>query len=423
MRTLEKTNHSKREFYNKINNSLNIRKEDSIILICAIMIASVGLNMNSTTVVIGAMLISPVMSPIIGLAMGFATYDSDMIKKAAKILMLEVIISLITAAIYFYLSPLKEASSELLARTSPTIWDVIIAIFGGIAGVIGSRKKEANNVVPGVAIATALMPPLCTAGYGFANGNYHYLLGALYLFTINMFFILITTFIGIRIMRIPKKNDISEQQNKKMTFFVSILALIIIIPSIISASQLVSQTITDTSIDNFVADKLATSTVINQQLDQDKKVLQLTVSGPHITADEIKKLQTSLSDYHLSDLSLKIYQVADIQSLQGKDFETYLNQIINKKNSQNKESTTDKNSKNKNVTKENSKIKTAIIEKYKNEISAIKIEVPDDEETDQLNLLVTLKESLPQATLTKMTTAIKAMYPDLSLNIYFSIAK
>ena len=191
-------NYSTREYREKLYDDLHVRIRDIVILMCAIFIASIGLNMNSTAVIIGAMLISPLMTPIVGLGFGLAIFDTRLIKQSLEVLFTQVLVSLLVSTLYFWISPLSYASSELIARTSPTIWDVLIAIAGGIAGVIGSRKKEANNIVPGVAIATALMPPICTAGYGLANGNARFLFGALYLFLINCVFIMLANIVGTR---------------------------------------------------------------------------------------------------------------------------------------------------------------------------------------------------------------------------------
>ena len=154
-------------------------------LIFAIFVASIGLNVNSTAVIIGAMLISPLMGPIMGLGLSVGIYDFALLKRSLKNLSIAVVISVLTSAIYFMISPLSEAQSELLARTTPTIYDVFIALFGGFAGIVAGAGKEKGNAIPGVAIATALMPPLCTAGYGLATGNIYFFVGAFYLFFIN----------------------------------------------------------------------------------------------------------------------------------------------------------------------------------------------------------------------------------------------
>ena len=182
------------ETRNKIDQELTVRSSNAVILMCAIFIASIGLNLNSIPVIIGAMLISPLMNPILGLGIALGLSDIPLFKKALRLLIVQLTISLVTSTIYFSFSPLTAASDELIARTFPTIWDVLIAFAGGLAGWIGLRKKGANNIVPGVAIATALMPPVCTIGYAIANQNLAYALGASYLFLINCSFILIATF-------------------------------------------------------------------------------------------------------------------------------------------------------------------------------------------------------------------------------------
>jgi uncharacterized hydrophobic protein (TIGR00271 family) len=173
-----------------IERDVEFRGVNLWVLVCAVLVASVGLNVNSTAVIIGAMLISPLMGPIIGIGVSLATYDLALLKKSAKNFGVAVAFSLATSAVYFALSPLKEPQSELLARTSPTVWDVLIAFFGGLAGIIAatSREKKFTDIA-GVAIATALMPPLCTAGYGIARFSGTFFFGALYLFTINAVFI------------------------------------------------------------------------------------------------------------------------------------------------------------------------------------------------------------------------------------------
>ena len=171
------------------------------ILMFAILIASLGLNVNSTAVIIGAMLISPLMSPIIGMGLAVGIGDSEMLKQSLKNYGVATLISVLTATLYFFISPLSEARSELLARTSPTLYDVLIAFFGGAAGVLALTTKSKGQVIPGVAIATALMPPLCTAGYGLATAQWAYFFGAFYLFFINTVFIATATFLGVKLLR------------------------------------------------------------------------------------------------------------------------------------------------------------------------------------------------------------------------------
>lgn len=198
---MKRKNYLSSQFLSKINDDSTFNIENLIILTCAIFIASIGLNVNSTPTIIGAMLISPLMGPLLAIGTGLALYNTNILRKGVISLLAEVVISLIASTIYFHFSPLTYASQEIIARTSPTIWDVMIAFFGGTAGIIGARKKGANNIVPGVAIATALMPPLCTVGYSIAAGNLKYFLGSGYLFLINCVFIILTAFLGVKIMK------------------------------------------------------------------------------------------------------------------------------------------------------------------------------------------------------------------------------
>ena len=168
-----------------VYNNISFRGANLWILACAILIASIGLNVNSTAVIIGAMLISPLMGPIVGAGFSLAIYDFSLFKKSGKNLLIATIVSLLVSFIYFFISPFKDAQSEILARTTPTIYDVMIAFFGGVVGAISITRKEKGNPIPGVAIATALMPPLCTAGYGLATANFSFFAGAMYLYTIN----------------------------------------------------------------------------------------------------------------------------------------------------------------------------------------------------------------------------------------------
>ena len=186
--SLDNYKSSEQEVIESITKSVEFKGINVWVLVFAIFIASIGLNVDSAAVIIGAMLISPLMGPIMGIGLGAGIYDFELIKKAGRNLLVMMVISLITSTTYFLISPLREAQSELLARTTPTIWDVLIALFGGLAGIVATSTKEKGNVIPGVAIATALMPPLCTAGFGLATGNMYYFGGALYLFFLNEHF-------------------------------------------------------------------------------------------------------------------------------------------------------------------------------------------------------------------------------------------
>lgn len=189
------------------------------ILILAIFIASIGLNVNSTAVIIGAMLISPLMGPIMGVGLSIGINDLFTLKRSLRSFGIAVIVSLVTSTLYFSITPLSDAQSELLARTQPNLLDVFIAFFGGLAGILAGSRKEKNNVVPGVAIATALMPPLCTAGYGIGTGQWNYFLGAFYLFLINSIFIAIATSLVVRYLKFPLTelpDKRTERKNQKI---------------------------------------------------------------------------------------------------------------------------------------------------------------------------------------------------------------
>ena len=205
------------------------------VLICAMVIASVGLNMSSTAVIIGAMLISPIMGSILASAYGNVTADYSMFRNFMLGFGIQIVISVTAAAIYFFLSPVKEPTVELLARTSPSFYDVLIAFFGGIAGIIGqTRMDKTNTVIPGVAIATALMPPLCTCGYSIANGRLDMLLGAGYLFIINAYFIFLAATMILTVLKIPKTRELTEKEWKVHRFLMIRNTIIIAIPSIVA---------------------------------------------------------------------------------------------------------------------------------------------------------------------------------------------
>lgn len=225
--------------HERIVDSSNIKGSNMCILMLAILIASIGLNMNSTAVIIGAMLISPLMGSILAMAYGTAAIDAQLFVKSAIGFAIQIAISLLVSTIYFVLTPLNTATSELLARTNPTVWDVLIALCGGLAGIIGITRKEKSNVIPGVAIATALMPPLCTCGYSIANGQWRMLLGAGYLFFVNTYFIFLSSAIVLIALEIPKVGSVPEAVWKKIKKRVFRNTIIVVIPSIILAILMV----------------------------------------------------------------------------------------------------------------------------------------------------------------------------------------
>jgi uncharacterized hydrophobic protein (TIGR00271 family) len=276
------------------------------ILIFAILVASVGLNMNSTAVVIGAMLISPLMGPIIGIGLGIGIYDFDLIKKSAWNLLIAVFISVLTSTIYFWLTPLKEAQSELLGRTLPTIWDVLIAFFGGLAGIVAYTRQEKSNVIPGVAIATALMPPLCTAGFGLATGNLYYFIGAFYLFFINSVFIATATIIIVRYLKIPYKEWVDAAQQAKMRNYVVVVTILTLIPSIYLAYDIVGRSIYNRNAAKFIEEQFESekTIIVEKRINPKEKKIELFIIGEKIDSTQLKLIRSKLAKYSLFDTHL-----------------------------------------------------------------------------------------------------------------------
>jgi uncharacterized hydrophobic protein (TIGR00271 family) len=281
------------------------------ILACAIVVASVGLNVNSTAVIIGAMLISPLMGPIVGAGFALGTYDFALLKKSGKNLLIATVVSLIVSTLYFLISPFKDAQSELLARTSPNIYDVLIAFFGGLVGVIAITRAEKGNPIPGVAIATALMPPLCTAGYGLAMGNYAYFLGALYLYTINCFFIGIATFVIVKYLNYPLVNHVNKIKQKQIRNTISMLIILLLVPSIYFAYQMIREKKFRARVDNFIK----TEFTEKGQMVVHKKVavfptskIELAFLTKQFSNNEVASLQNKLAQYKLPNTRLVILQ-------------------------------------------------------------------------------------------------------------------
>ena len=265
----------------QIQNGVDAAGTNLWVLIFAIFIASIGLNVNSTAVIIGAMLISPLMGPIVGLGYGAGVADFDLIRRAARNLALMTGISLLTATIYFTLSPLHSAYSELLARTTPTIWDVLIAFFGGAAGIVAITRKSISNAVPGVAIATALMPPLCTTGFGIANGNWAYAGGAFYLFTINSVFIALATLMFVKIMKLPQKIEIDDGVSLRHRMIIAVVATCTLVPSAVLAYRLVQVEKFQATVRNVLATYAEDSrfVVLGSNIDGKARTVRLVTSG------------------------------------------------------------------------------------------------------------------------------------------------
>jgi uncharacterized hydrophobic protein (TIGR00271 family) len=309
---LHKGEENKKSVIENITGSVSFRGSNIWILACAIIIASVGLNVNSTAVIIGAMLISPLMGPIVGAGFGLGMYDFVLLKKSIKNLIIATLVSLATSTIYFYASPFKEAQSELLARTSPNIYDILIAFFGGLVGVIAVTRVEKGNPIPGVAIATALMPPLCTAGYGLALGNYIYFLGAMYLYTINCVFICIATFLIVKYLKYPIAKQLDQKHQKRVKYGISILILFLITPSIYFAYQLYNQKSYNSKVEVFLQNEFHDKDypVIYKKIryNTNPKKIELAFLTKKFNDSEIVSLNKRLIDYDLANSKLIIRQ-------------------------------------------------------------------------------------------------------------------
>jgi len=299
--------------------NISFRGASLWILACAILIASVGLNVNSTAVIIGAMLISPLMGPIVGAGFALATYDFVLLKKSGKNLLIATVVSLSVSAIYFYISPFKEVQSELLARTSPNIYDVLIAFFGGIVGAISITRVEKGNPIPGVAIATALMPPLCTAGFGLATFNFTFFAGAFYLYIINCFFICISTFFIIKFLNYQPVKWTNKIYERRIKYGISFLILVMIIPSFYLAYNLLNQKKFSENVERYISSEFTDKgyTMIYKKLsyNSNPRKIELAFLSQKFDSLTLKRLNKDLEIFGLSNTELIIKQDAsDIKS-------------------------------------------------------------------------------------------------------------
>lgn len=283
-----------------------------LILILAILIASLGLNTNSTAVIIGAMLISPLMGPIIGIGLGVGVHDFALIKRCLRNLLMAAGFSVLASTIFFLISPVSTNHSELLARTSPTIYDVMIGFFGGGAGIIALGSRSKGNVIPGVAIATALMPPLCTAGYGIATWQLSYFFGATYLFIINSIYIAFSTFIGVKLLGY-KGVAVDNDRARRVVRIVYTIAILTMLPSIWLTYNMLRESKFNARVDSFITDECqfpATQVLSHRIVTVGKsKELIITLIGRIMPSDSLElALTPRLSHYGLTGTRLVFIQ-------------------------------------------------------------------------------------------------------------------
>ena len=298
-----------------VKKDISFKGHNAWILIFSVFVASIGLNVSNTAVVIGAMLISPLMGPIVGLGLSVAINDVETLRKSLINLGVMVVLSVITAYLYFTISPLTKETPELLARTYPTILDVLIAIFGGLALIVAKTKKGTMaSVIFGVAIATALMPPLCTVGYGLAVGNLQYAGGAIYLFSINAVFIALTSFLIAKILRFPMVKYANSKHRKRIAQIATVISVIVIVPSIILFLNLLEIEVFDNKAKEFIATnvKYDGTVILKSNQDHDTDKIEIFLIGRLVPDITIKKWKEELKkNTVLENTNLQVFQAAD----------------------------------------------------------------------------------------------------------------
>lgn len=301
----------------QISDGVTFRGANLWVLIFAIFIACLGLNLNSTAVIIGAMLISPLMGPIIGMGLAVGRADLELLKRSLTNYGVSTVISVLTAALYFQLTPLTEAQSELLARTSPTLYDVLIALFGGAAGILALSTGGKGNVIPGVAIATALMPPLCTAGYGLAMGEWSFFFGACYLFFINTVFIALATYVGVRLLQFKPKQFVDKARLAVVNRYIAVIVVVTMLPAVYMTTQIIRQSVFENHVKQFVKQELNQpgTRILSEQADRETKTLDVVALGAALPNEMIEAARQRLADYQLADYQLNVIQGAQSDSL------------------------------------------------------------------------------------------------------------
>ena len=310
---------NKNKVLEDVKSNISFKGSNLWILACAIVVASVGLNVNSTAVIIGAMLISPLMGPIVGAGFSLGIYDFNLLNKSLKNLLVATLVGLFVSTIYFYVSPFKETQPELLSRTAPNIYDILIAFFGGIVGAVAITRVEKGNPIPGVAIATALMPPLCTAGYGLALGNLKFFFGAMYLYSINCVFICISTFLIVKFLKYPVKKQLDEKHQKQVKNSITLLITLLVLPSIYFAYQLFQEKKYQHQIDVFMETEFTNKGVAilykKTKFNVSPKKLELGFLTKRYSDKEIKALNQKLKLYDINNTKLIVIQdTTDLKS-------------------------------------------------------------------------------------------------------------
>ncbi len=305
--SLHRGEEDKGKVLKEVRKGITFTGANAWILACAIVIASVGLNVNSTAVIIGAMLISPLMGPIVGAGFALGIYDFDLFKKSLVNLGIATLISLLFSMLYFLITPIKVENSEILARTFPSLYDVIIAFFGGLVGVIAITHIDKGNVIPGVAIATALMPPICVAGYSIATGKWMYFLGSLFLYTINCVFICVATYSIVKLLEYPKKQQLDAKRAAIIQRYITIIILLMIIPSIFFAYQLYKKERFNNQTDQYLKDAFADTFLISKSANYNTQTIEVVPFRTQYSKEETARKEDKLKYYDaLEDAHLVI---------------------------------------------------------------------------------------------------------------------
>jgi uncharacterized hydrophobic protein (TIGR00271 family) len=296
-----------------VRNGVRFAGTNLWVLFFAILVASVGLNVNSTAVIIGAMLISPLMGPIVGLGYAAAVNDFSLIRQCARNLGTFTGLSLITSMVYFTLSPLDVPGSELMARTTPTLWDVLIATFGGAAGMVALTRRSISNVVPGVAIATALMPPLCTAGFGLANGRWDMFAGAFYLFLINGVFIAASTLAVSKLVKLPQVADVDPAVRARHRAYISAGLIVVLVPSVWLGWRFVKQEVFAAGAQQLVRTLEAEprNAIVGQSIDRVERRIAVTVIGAAAERQLREQAPLLLAQHGLVGADLQVRRAGD----------------------------------------------------------------------------------------------------------------
>lgn len=330
---------SEEEVVDNIRKGVEFKGTNLWVLIFATFVASLGLNVNSTAVIIGAMLISPLMGPIMGMGLSVGINDFELLKRSLRNFGFMVLASIFTSTLYFFISPLSGAQSELLARTTPTTYDVLIAFFGGLAGIVAqSRKDRTSTVIPGVAIATALMPPLCTAGFGLATLQFKYFIGAFYLFFINTVFIAIATFIVVRFLHYSKKEFVDKNREMRVRRSILLIVLVTIIPSVVIGYRIVKRSLFENDVKRYVntvfqfpKTKVIEHTGIYRP-NNGESYVEIYLIGEPISDEMIENARLQMPQYNLRDVRLVVRQSGETDNLNFSTLQTGYQELLSEKN-------------------------------------------------------------------------------------------